>query len=108
MWVLAAALSKTRRRWSHDLCESASESMQNRNSRVIVGGMALGQNPTRRIQITLSTRTHDYLAALARRGTHGSNIVDVARTLVEQGVRDAIRENFITIDDGGTGQKGSE
>ncbi|HZT86516.1 MAG TPA: hypothetical protein VFA12_01020 [Stellaceae bacterium] len=62
--------------------------------------MALGQNPTRRIQITLSLRTHDYLAALARRGTHGSSIVDVARTLVEEGVRRAIRENFIAIEDG--------
>jgi hypothetical protein len=62
--------------------------------------MALGQNPTRRIQITLSTRTHDFLAALARRGTHGSSIVDVARTLVEQGVRDAIRQNFIKIEEG--------
>jgi hypothetical protein len=63
--------------------------------------MALGQNPTRRIQITLTTRTHDYLAALARRGTHGSSIVDVARTLVEEGVRDAIREKFIAMEDGG-------
>ncbi|MBV9862841.1 MAG: hypothetical protein JO267_11930 [Alphaproteobacteria bacterium] len=62
--------------------------------------MALGQTPTRRIQITLSVRTHDYLAALARKGTHGSSVVDVARTLVEAGVREAIREQFISIGEG--------
>jgi hypothetical protein len=57
--------------------------------------MALGQAPTRRIQITLSVQMHDYLAALVRTGTHGSSMVDVARTLVEAGVRDAIEKQFI-------------
>jgi hypothetical protein len=61
--------------------------------------MALGQAPTRRIQITLSVRTHDYLAALATKGTHGSSIVDVARTLVEDGVRRAVQDGFLKLSD---------
>jgi hypothetical protein len=61
--------------------------------------MAVGQTPTQRIQITLSVKTQKYLATLAQKGTHGTNIVDVARTLIESGIRQAIKDSFITIDD---------
>jgi Arc/MetJ-type ribon-helix-helix transcriptional regulator len=57
--------------------------------------MALGQTPTRRIQVTLSVQMHDYLAAIVRTGMYGSSVVDVARNLVEDGVRRAIEKDFI-------------
>jgi len=61
--------------------------------------MAEGKTPTRRKTITLAETTVDYLAALAKLGTHGSNINAVARTLIEEGVRQAIRENFLRLND---------
>ncbi len=50
---------------------------------------------TIRWNVTFSTAIADYLKDLAAKGTHGSDVVGVIRTMVEQGVRDAIREGFI-------------
>jgi hypothetical protein len=59
--------------------------------------MAEGKAPTRRKTITLAVETIRYLEELATKGTHGSDIAGVARTLIEQGVRDAIRDHFIKL-----------
>ena len=57
--------------------------------------MAQGKTPTIRKNVTFSQATIDYLEDLAKHGTHGSDVPDVIRTLVEEGVRNAIKEQFI-------------
>lgn len=57
--------------------------------------MAQKKAETIRWNITLSAGTVDYLKELATEGTHGSDVVGVIRTMVEEGVRNAIREGFI-------------
>lgn len=56
--------------------------------------MAQGKTATVRKNITLSAATVQHLEELAKKGTHGSDVVGVIRTLVEQGVRRAIRDGF--------------
>ncbi|HEV7659935.1 MAG TPA: hypothetical protein VGO55_08830 [Allosphingosinicella sp.] len=57
--------------------------------------MAQGKAETVRKNVTLSAATIRYLEELAAKGTHGSDVVAVIRTMVEAGVREAIREGFI-------------
>jgi hypothetical protein len=57
------------------------------------------QPQTERLQVMLSLKTHAYLAILATKGTHGTSIPDAAKTLIEQGIRAAIKDNFLTKDD---------
>jgi hypothetical protein len=47
----------------------------------------------------LGLKTHAFLEVLARKGTHGTNATDVAKSLIEQGIRDAIKEGFLTAED---------
>jgi len=54
---------------------------------------------SQRLQVSLSLKTHAFLAVLAEKGTHGTSVPDVARTLIEQGIRRAIREEFLDADD---------
>ena len=60
--------------------------------------MAKGKAETVRRNITLSVATIAYLEKLAALGTHGSDALSVARTMIEEGVRNAIREGFIGRD----------
>jgi hypothetical protein len=62
--------------------------------------MAEDKAPTERFQAMLSVRTVAYLKALAKRGTHGSSVPAVGRSLIEQGVRQAIIDKFISAEDG--------
>jgi hypothetical protein len=39
----------------------------------------------------------DYLRALAETGLYGKNPTEVARNLIEEGIRSAIQKNFILI-----------
>ncbi len=59
--------------------------------------MAQGKTPTRRKTITLAVTTLAYVEALAETGTHGSDVTGVLRTLVEEGVRRAIKDKFISM-----------
>ena len=61
--------------------------------------MAKGKVPTERKTITLTKATLTYLERVAARGTHGWDVADVARQFVEEGVRRAIKDNFISLDD---------
>lgn len=54
---------------------------------------------TERLQLTLSIRTLGLLSVLGDKGTHGIGGTDAAKTLIEQGLRDAIRDGFLTPDD---------
>jgi hypothetical protein len=59
--------------------------------------MAKEKPETERFQTMLSTETLKYLEALASRGTHGSSVPAVGRALIEEGVRNAIKEGFIKL-----------
>lgn len=50
---------------------------------------------TERKPCTLSLVTIRYLELLVKKGTHGTSVPKVMTTLIEQGVRQAIREGFI-------------
>jgi hypothetical protein len=54
---------------------------------------------TERLQVMLSLRTHALLARLGAKGTHGTDLTDAAKTLIEQGLRRAIREGFLDQED---------
>lgn len=59
--------------------------------------MSVDKSPTERFQTTLSKETVKFLLALAKKGTHGSSVPAVGRTLIEQGIRAAIQEGFLTL-----------
>ncbi len=50
---------------------------------------------TKREQCTLSMATIRYLEVLSMRGTHGTSVPGVMTTLIEEGIRNAIREKFL-------------
>ena len=49
--------------------------------------------------ITLSQKTWAYLEELSKQGTHGTNVPDVAKSLIEEGVRQAVRDGFLKLKD---------
>jgi hypothetical protein len=51
---------------------------------------------TERLQVVVATETVDYLKQLAQLGTHGPTHTKVARSLIEEGVRNAIKDGFIS------------
>ena len=54
---------------------------------------------TGRLQVVISLQSHAFLEVLARKGTHGSSVTDVARTLIEQGIRTALERGHLTNED---------
>ena len=52
---------------------------------------------TDRRPITLAVATWDYLDQLSKLGTHGTCVPDVAKTLIEDGIRQAIKEDFLKL-----------
>ncbi len=50
---------------------------------------------TERRPVTLAVATWDYLDQLSKLGTHGTCVPDVAKTLIEDGIRQAIRNGFL-------------
>ena len=50
---------------------------------------------TERRPITLAVATWDYLDQLSKLGTHGTSVPDVAKTLIEDGIRQAIKDGFL-------------
>jgi hypothetical protein len=61
--------------------------------------MAKRTTKTDRLQVMLSLKTHAYLAVLADKGTHGTHATDVAKTLIEEGIRLAIKDGLLDKDD---------
>ncbi len=57
--------------------------------------MAQGKTDTTRKHVTFATATICYAEDLAKTGTHGSDVTAVIRSLVEQGIRGAIRDGLI-------------
>lgn len=59
--------------------------------------MAQGKTDITRKHVTFSTATIDYIKDIVKTGTHGSDVTAVIRSLVEQGVRDAIDKKLIRV-----------
>jgi hypothetical protein len=51
---------------------------------------------TDRRPVTLAVATWEYLDQLSKLGTHGTSVPDVAKTLIEDGIRQAIKDGFLT------------
>lgn len=51
----------------------------------------------RKVEVRLAPTTHDYLDDLVAAGTHGRTATDVARTLIEEGIRKAIADKIISV-----------
>lgn len=56
---------------------------------------ALSMADTDRRPVTLAVATWHYLDQLSKLGTHGTSVPDVAKTLIEDGVRQAIKDGFL-------------
>ena len=54
--------------------------------------MATEKAETDRVPVTLALSTITYLEKLVRQGTHGTSVPGVARTLIEEGIRLAIKD----------------
>jgi hypothetical protein len=52
---------------------------------------------TERRPITLAVATWEYLEKLSKQGTHGTSVTDVAKTLIEEGIRQAIKDGFLNL-----------
>lgn len=58
--------------------------------------MGQGKTAVTRKHVTFATATIRYVEDLVKTGTHGSDVTAVIRSLVEQGVRHAIRDKLIS------------
>jgi len=54
---------------------------------------------TERLQVTLASKTHAFLAILADKGMHGTSATDVAKGLIEKGIREARRDGHFTTEE---------
>ena len=61
--------------------------------------MAKTKTATVRKTLTLSRQDYRYLEILAERGIHGSEWSGVARNFVEEGIRRAIKDGFVNLDE---------
>jgi hypothetical protein len=59
--------------------------------------MAEAKADITRKHVTFATATIDYVKDIVKTGTHGSDVTAVIRSLVEQGVRDAIDKKLIRV-----------
>jgi hypothetical protein len=67
--------------------------------------MAKSKIQTERLQVMLAVRAHALLAILAEKGMFGTSVPDVAKALIEQGLRRAKREGFLTEQDVRSGKQ---
>jgi len=58
--------------------------------------VAKGKSQTERLQLYVSLQSFAFLELLAAKGTHGTSISDVARTLIEEGIRTALEKGHLT------------
>ena len=63
--------------------------------------MATEKAETDRIPVTLALATIGYLKKLVKQGTHGTSVPGVCRTLIEEGIRLAIKDGLLSIRDNG-------
>jgi len=65
--------------------------------------MATERAETDRIPVTLALSTIGYLERLVTQGTHGTSVPGVAKTLIEEGIRQAIKDGLLSIRDNSKG-----
>ncbi len=53
--------------------------------------------PTKKVEPRLSPNTHAYLADLFETGAFGNNVTDVAKGLIEEGIRRALADHIIEV-----------
>ena len=70
--------------------------------------MATEKAETDRVPVTLALSTIGYLEKLVRQGTHGTSVPGVAKTLIEEGIRLAIKDGLLAIRDKGKTPNGRE
>ena len=70
--------------------------------------MATEKAETDRVPVTLALSTIGYLEKLVRQGTHGTSVPGVAKTLIEEGIRLAIKDGLLSIRDNGKTPNGRE
>ena len=70
--------------------------------------MATEKAETDRVPVTLALSTITYLEKLVKQGTHGTSVPGVARTLIEEGIRLAIKDGLLSIRDNGKGMTGCD
>ena len=58
--------------------------------------MPASKPKTERLQVMLASKTHAFLAILANDGMYGTSIPDVAKSLIEKGIRDARADGHFT------------
>src|SRR4029078_13290959 len=68
---------------------------------VSLPSMATEKAETDRVPVTLARSTISYLEKLVRQGPHGTSVPGVARTLIEEGIRLAIKDGLLAIRDNG-------
>jgi hypothetical protein len=61
--------------------------------------MATEKAETDRVPVTLARSTISYLEKLVRQGTHGTSVPGVAKTLIEEGIRLAIKDGLLAVRD---------
>lgn len=61
--------------------------------------MARAKTQIDRLQLTIDLRTRAFLELLATKGTHGRTYLDVARTLIEHGIREALERGHLSQSD---------
>ena len=85
---------------SHKLNRVLKDTFQYISNR-LASGMATEKAETDRVPVTLALSTIAYLEKLVRQGTHGTSVPGVARTLIEEGIRLAIKDGLLSIRDNG-------
>jgi len=68
-----------------------------------LGFMATEKAETDRVPVTLALSTISYLEKLVRQGTHGTSVPGVAKTLIEEGIRLAIKDGLLAVRDNSKG-----
>ena len=53
--------------------------------------------PTKKVEPRLSPNTHAYLEELVETGAYGNTVTDVAKGLIEEGIRKAIADHIIEV-----------
>lgn len=66
--------------------------------------MAYEKLSTKQLKVTLAVITVEQLAQLMKQGAHGTSVPDVAKTLIEEGLRQAKKDGHLKPDDSSTGQ----
>jgi hypothetical protein len=60
--------------------------------------MANDTSGSKRLQVSLTQETHVLLGRLAKTGMFGRREPDVAKTLIEEGIRVAFKDGFLKAD----------